>query len=813
MNVNDSIVDFSKKIESLGLYTSQGFLRTVLRIVKDEHRVFNLDGETPAIQLEVAKKVETKKPMVLELTIGKERKIVMTSEPIIPGEPVKVIFKKEKFSEFTTLPTDFVFSVNVKNDTHVKSGFMHLDSILSTSVGKGGVNNKRSSTDETKTVLFSYDFHSDDVYALFEAHHLPVMTIFFEVTHDKTTETLFLESVRLVVWYNPTPMRQLLPPGDTEVFNVTRLPYETVSIIPKIAQDLVPLDMVRRMEQDVVHGLQHTASRLTYGFHGVTVKENGGMSVAWGGISDLAIAAAIQKLTKDVPGAMDDPSYIVSVLKEDRRGTDLIQSLVRIFGSEDKLPTIRQLLMHTGGLVGSVEGVVENTLDGIEEAASFMANTRLFSILPKFTRDDDVLEAELVIMLNLVEPVERAVAGAPFRINTTGGTVYDYAILAMLIKRISKTPGMTAQEIILKTLRLKTIVHWNAQYSRDGKALEAGPSNIHTLRNGIFSTLEALGHFVETLANDSVLLEQQVVDRVRDADSLFRTMVWQGMEAPGENPVPLFFRTSGSAAVYLAPHLGVHGAINLGGFGELVHESAHLTDSVTRRIFDQVMSLASFTGRVAADAVVGVTELGLGILHTTTADLMETGGHVSIKSILPATGGVRFASPLASVTVNGPPTVRFVPNNESPESRIDVLTDTGIIESRLVIDHSTGNIHRMGDLVDAESGSVERFVDPKPVIVDHTAYHGIDGVYYANPSVSEPRLGRINAHIQTFHSRYKNTPVKSMIQLGSKLTPKSIVTLSQDTTVKPFEQLPIQHCYGKSQHKSYYHAKSHSPYV
>lgn len=809
----NSLNDFSKRINALtGGYAYERFLETIIDMEKDS-RIFDLGDVTPAMQFEIAKMAITQRPVTVELSINKETPIVMTSDCIIPGEPLHVIFQKRSFSEHTFLPTQFSFTLGIPGYSHTESGIMHLKEILSTSHLKGGVREKNSDLGERKVRIFSYNFYSDETYQMFVNNHLPDMTIFFEVSHEDGDDILFLESMRLSIWYAPSPVRQLLPPGVSSVFNVSRLPFEMVSVMPNITQELLPISQMRDVEQMLISDLTNMPFKQVFGYHGITTHVNETITVPWGEITDLAISATLQKLSKDVPGALNDPAYVAVVLKRDMTGQNVLDELIRIYDGVEKIPTIQQFMMHTSGLTESMpESFFRGFLDTMVSATEMMTKTRLFGFLPKFTRDDETLEAELVVMLNAVKSVEKLVPGAPFRLNITGNTIYDYAILAMLIRRMGGDLKMSAQEVIAKTLRFKSDIHWNPQISSDTKEIIGGPLTIYTMRNGIFSTLKTLGLFMESLTRDTSIVESQIIDRVLDisseaADSTFRTMVWQGRYAQ-ENPIPIFFRRSeiSPTVVYMAPHLGLYGALSL-GVDEVATKGMRVVDILANQVVDRLASMAKFVGHVAADTVVGIIEVGGSVAKTTTDSVAAVSRQPSIKNILPV--DVQFQSPFVSTVSNAPKLLTFKASQESVNTRIDVVRNDGSIESRLFLDHTTGNVHRMGELVGPNT--IERVIDPTPVIIDHSVYHGRDGIYYSDPRISEPHLKTISENIQSFHARLHQTPIKNMIQSGSGLEVSDINPLSQESANIPFYQRPISHCHGKKHHKSYFDQKHQLP--
>lgn len=817
----DTTKIYKSKIESLNKgYNFETFVETVTTHVAEDYGIFNMEAVTPALQLEIAKKTIERQPVVMNLDFG-DQKISMTSDLIVPAEPLHVVFHKSRFSEPVILGPHFTFALSIDGIAHAESGTMYLDNILSTSVAKGGVKDKSIDPDERKTVMFAYDMHNDATYALFSENHLPVMTVYFEMSYfEGENIVLQLESVRLIVRYDPTETRVVLPPGYTSVFNVTRIPYQLVTMMPSGDYDIAPRSNIVAASENLVERLEALPGVVAVGIYSGETKQQTSLTVKWGSITDLAISSAIQILTKKIPNALDNPLYVADILEHsDTRGKQLLDALVRVYGSKELLPTLRQLMMHTSGLVESFpESFFNGFLDVLSKATEVMATTKLFSFIPTFTSTNEVEEVRLISSLNTMQVVQRAVPGASFVVNLMGNTGYDYAVLAMLIKRMDdatlQDPNVTAQDIITKKLRLGDRIFWNVQHSKDGRGLTDGPKTIFTLRDGISSSLEVMGGFVKQISGDDELVKSQIVDRVMDVsenstgqDNLFRTMVWQGsyLEA---NPVPFFFRTSSvldsqESVVYMSPHLGLVGAATL-----VVREGAGIAAMLVSSLFGSVAGLAAMVEQVAEDTVMELVELG--------SEAVQTTGRIAWKAIpgqMPLSNmlkpGTTFTSPFMRVGMNVPSTVEFKVDEEDPIDRVVVVNNQGNIQARLIIDHHTGHILRLGGRV--QTNSTERYVNPEPVVVDHKMYKDVDDVYYANPNEGAPALLKISSNINAFHGRLSQTPASNMVQ-PKTISPTLIEPLSQEPPGLSFHELPIQHCHKNNPHKrSFVHAQYRLP--
>lgn len=803
--------DFTERIKDFGGFGYNAFLSTIASF-EAESRPFELQERTPTFPLEIAKAAESNNPITLLLSINGEKTVEMTSQPVEPGEPIRVHFDKNQFSDTLSAPPDFTFAIQLKNTPFRKSGMMFLAVPLTTPIAKGGIKSKPG------TIMhFRYDFYNAKDYEFLEENHLPAMSIIFKILINKSNENLSIESVRLVVHYDPHPIATMLDQGLSAVYNVSRYPAKLVTALPNVVDAAAPVEAVQRIDDMVVADLK--AMNVPSMIFAYTSEQTLGkvvgkpkFMVPWGNITDLAIAATIVKLS---PESIDNRQFLESVLTDafdDQRGRDVVDALTRLYGSKDRLPTVRQLLMHTSGLVQHPpEDFYHRFLDLLESGSRMMAQTPLLSMLPTFSRSDDELEAELVTLLNLISPLTDVV----FPINTAGSLLYDYAILAMIIKRLSKDITRSAQDVIKSALGLKGVVHWNVQYSRDAISIEEGPTTIYTLKDALFSDVETLDRFIRSIATDPALTEKFVLERVHDDSKegmeLFRTLVWQGQNAL-DNPIPIFFRETGKAVtapvaaiVYMVPHMRHYGVLAVAyNAGDLmgVDMGLRLAEIVLRRVSD--VSSAAF--KVKSSDVMALEVHPGEIGARTTASIQEIGG-TPVTSIVKV--GDIYTSPFVNPLSNQPNQLIVTSNPENPNSRIDLVAkNTGLVAARLVLDQRTGHFHAMGEKIDGN----ERVVHPSPMYLDNSKFVGQDNVYYRNVQAL-PAISKINANVNAYQKRLDETPV-SMMVIGPLASSSSspLEPLTQRNTNTHITQLPISHCHHKHKHRSYVNQSRNQPY-
>lgn len=821
--------EIKDKIEKQDIgYSFQSFLTAINQIAGDESKRIDLKDITPAFQYEIAKHVATKQPLVMKLTINDQIEIVMKSKPIIPLDPIQIIFSKEDFSTSEReIDLDFTFKLNLDNLAHYETGSIFCKKLLETSTTKGGLKDKGK--DKYKKYVFSYDFQPDDVYQMFFENHVPVMTIYFTVSYRNMNEscTMRLEEVRIVIWFDPYPTRQILAPGMESAYNLTQLPGQMISLMSESTS--MPLEVmdINKFENELIKGVKDTFDiempgvtktiPYTLGMFGMQEKKELNMTVPWGEITDVAISATILKLSSKTPDALDSTMYVATVLQRDQRGSDLYDALVRIFETPDKIPTIRQLIMHTSGLTESLpERFVHGIFDTMVKATSFMANTPLLNMLPTFVEKDDVMEAELVVMLNTMQTVTRQVPAMPFGINTHENTMYDYAILAMLIKRMFESDtNMSAQAIISKVLGFKSTFHWNPQYGPKNQIV-GGPETIFSLRHGLFSTMETMGRFMENMVKDTNIVRKQITDRVYTtvADMEFQTMSWMGKYAQGQNPIPIFIKTAGSlfpqqqTFVYMSPHLGIHGSISI-GTPDPQMSMFSMTEGFMGFLYSKLSQMATLIPQVPMGTLVEPMVLAPTVNKIMT-EIEKTPTSVLHTIIDPA---VKYISPNVSVHTGTTPMISFEAT-EHPHIIHAVEYYPGVcvaskLESKLILDSNSGTFYRLGDKIHPESNIHE--VLSQPVILDHSVYHGKDNIYYTDIAHSLPQTKTISTNINTFHARLHQSPIQTLIQPGT-LDPKEITSLTQEKPKQPFYISSIGHCHGKKHKKSYYSHSFHLPF-
>lgn len=812
--------DFTDKVEELGGLGYQSFLDAV-EYLDQESRPFELDNYTPSFPLEIAKAAAQRETISITLSVDGESSIDMVSEPVLPGEPIRVEFKQDKASDILNVSPDFRFIVQLKGTPFRKDGVMFLKAALDAPNTRGGVKS------EPGTVTpFKYNFYSAFEYEFYQKHHIPTMSAYFFLRNNGVDEKLTVEGLRLVVYYQPREIAPVLDQGLTSAYDVTRIPAQLLTVLPRTVGNVVsPIDFGTMDAQIVedLNAMQLPSLSFAY-LSSQSELGNKSLVVPWGSITDLAIIATILKLNKDNEDmAIDSPAFLEAVFTEntnDRRGRELLSALTRLYGAKENFPTVRQLIMHTSGLTEHLpESFYHKILDIKNRAAEFMAHTPIFSILPSFSSTDEDLETDLIVMLNTMSPLKDLVAGLPFPVNVSGSTLYDYAILAMIIKRLSKDEQRSAQDVIKVTLGLKDVLHWNLQYSRSGESTEEGPTTIYTLGNGAYSDAATLSRFIRSLSADTDLNERLVRERVYDVsredadeEGIFRTLVWQGVRAES-NPIPIYFRDSGhgtttTAIVYVVPDLQHYGVLATSYAGAL-DMPARLLAMVTGR----VSSVATQVAQVAEDAVLPVEAFVGEMLARTTDDLQEQ-GPLSIGRIIKV--GDVYTSPFVNPITNQAAQVVVEASTENPDTRLNLVAKgSNFIAARLVLDQPTGHIYAMGEKIDADSNI--RTITPSPVTIDSSKFVGKDNVYYRNPKAL-PVMTKIEENVSKFQRRFNDTPVHMLV--GGSLAAASssphaemrLESLVQNAPKRPFTQLPISCSHSKRHYRSYVQSSSRQPY-
>jgi hypothetical protein len=697
---------------------------------------FSMDfgADTPLLQHHLANAVRHGEHVEINLKLTSDTseellQLESTLEDDLVDETTLVSFPVKKS---VSLPFDFQYELTIPD-----ADIRHNGSILlSNALQQPRLLDNVIDVSQGSSINIVDDLYTTAHYKTYSKYNLPIARIIFRTISNGPLQPLTLVRVELVVHYEPPPVMNTVESHLDHVINAGVGSASVASTVPLAG--VVDGGLLHNIHNTIGLALAGSLPNQQWSFvsNGLAATAGEpGKFVIWGPLSQLAVSHAIVRLVENPQNDLTDHTYIGRILQsdpEDSIGQKLYGVLNKIYGSMDKLPSLRDFLLNATGLNHSLLESSAFTRFG-ESINAFFTQLASGKAIEYVSIPENIEELTFIKQLEAIDfgdqlfwhhnPVDSP------SLNIINSTILSILIIRLGQSRYGKRGIFDAQTVISKVLRLESVLKWDVVPSQDGTSLIEGPHSIFTLGSSASSTIEGLGAFIKQFTEDYHLVKHLLTLPIHHSNVGAKTMSSLQLMEVGNN-IQVYFATGGFPAdgvniamVFWCPRLGFWGVFDT-RFSNFPPD-VNLNNQIFKCFMDAFQEFGSQATPIHPSTVpLFLTHVGE--RHAMTTNDITEDPRVDAFLMLNLTEPYR--SPIVNLYGSQRKGVRFFRDPEKPKSRLIVRTiETNIPLFDLVYDARSHQFFRLGDHI---NNTDVRVVHNDPVQLDRSVFMIKDYIFY-----------------------------------------------------------------------------------